>query len=596
MHRKQRIFYGLSLLVLLFLVLLFRLAYIQLFQVNQKIAHSDRTMLEMSVLQREQGIILDSGRGQFMDRNHIPITGELLWVPVLFPVQDSLSSEQVKQRKKVADILNVNEEELWNTWKSIHSPEWWKEDSGAPLTLTETQVQAIRQLQLEDVQALPYMNRYHSMEANGMQWLGYLSELPHLEGTDFKLEVKEPFNVRSGAAGLERSLEPIIKGLGPTLVSNMVDSHKQPVSDLGTRIIAPHNPKYPLHIQTTIDLSIQEEIEQLTKKAGVKEGAVVVLDAKNADVIAMVSRPFYNPEHIQLSDESSSNLAVKAAVPGSIFKIVTAAAALENGVVSSKEHFHCSGHYGKYGLACWKQGGHGELSFEQAFAESCNVAFAEVAARLTSQQLSQTAQALGIGRQVGYQREDYLGIQHFKLFDHEEAGEIFHSEEAALQNDEGIRIQTAIGQRDVKISPLQAANLVVTLLHGGEVLSPKIVSEIHYADGKLMQVLKDRTLANSQAPRIHETTAKKILSYMAEVVDSGTGQSLKKAKWTLAGKSGTAQVQEEGEKLNNQWFIGYGPAHDPQYAVAVMVKNVPISSKHKATALFKQVMDVLAHS
>lgn len=599
--RKQRIFYALFLMLIVFAGIIMRLAYIQFIQVNHPLGGSERTMLQMSVLQREQGIVLDSGRGQFIDRNHKPITGQLIWVPVLFPLEDSLNADQEQQHQELAHILNIDPNKLWEKWKSLHSPEYWKSSTGEPLRLTPAQIKAIGKLQLEDVQALPYMDRYAAFNANGMQWLGYLSEMPGAEKRDVKLEVKDPFNVKTGAAGLERSLEPLLKGLGPTIVSNMVDSHKKPVEGMGPRLIAPHNPKYPLHIQTTIDLSLQQRLEQLTTGAEVNEGAIVVLDANNAEVMAMVSRPFYNPTDIHLDDGSSVNQATMAAVPGSIFKLVTAAAALEQEVVSSAETFHCAGHYGKYGLACWKKEGHGTITFEEAFAESCNVAFAEVASRLTSSQLLQAAYALGLGQQVGYHREGYLGLQEFRPFDHEDAGEIFHSEEILKQNDEGIRIQTAIGQRDVKITPLQAANMIVTVLQGGQVRSPKIVSEIHYADGTLLAEIRDQFLTQSgtsEAPpvQIHSSTAKQLQSYMEKVVEEGTGTRLQQAIWPLAGKSGTAQVLHNGVEKNNQWFIGYGPVSNPKYAVAVLVKNESVRSQHKATALFKQVMDVLAET
>lgn len=597
--RKQRIFYALFLMLIVFAAIIIRLAYIQFIQVNHHLDHSERTMLQMSVLQREQGIVLDSGRGQFIDRNHKPITGQLIWIPVLFPLEDKLNAEQEQQHRKLAHILNIDSSELWEKWRSLHSPEYWQSSTGEPVVLSEAQIEAIRQLQLEDVQALPYMDRYSALKENGMQWLGYLSEMPDAEKPVVKLEVKDPFNVKTGAAGLERSLEPLLKGLGPTIVSNMVDSHKKPVEGMGPRLIAPHNPKYPLHIQTTIDLSLQQKLEQLTTEAKVNEGAVVVLDADHAEVRAMVSRPFYHPTDIHLDEGSSVNQATMAAVPGSIFKLVTAAAALEQGAVSSTETFHCSGHYGKYGLACWKKEGHGTITFEEAFAGSCNVAFAEVASRLTSSQLLQAAHALGLGQQVGYHREHYLGLQDFRMFDHEDAGEVFHTADMLKQNDEGIRIQTAIGQRDVKITPLQAANMIVTVLHGGQLLSPKLVSEIHYADGKLLAEIKDQSLIPSgklaaSSIQIHSSTAKQLRSYMEQVVEEGTGIRLQQAIWPLAGKSGTAQVLHNGVEKNNQWFIGYGPVNHPKYAVAVLVKNESVHSQHKATALFQQVMDVLA--
>lgn len=593
--RKRRIFFTLLLLGGLLVVLMIRLGYIQFVRVNQEVLETGRTMKEMSVLQREQGIILDPGRGQFLDRHHKSLTGKMVYVPVLFPLPDQITEEQKNKLLEMADILKITRETLWTKWNTLTSPEWWTLTSGEPRILTSVEVEMIQEKNMGMIKALPYMKRYLGTE-NGMQWLGYLAELPEKsDKSKLRQEVKDPFNVKSGAGGLERSLEPVLKGLGPTIVSNMVDGHKQPLNgNLGARVIAPHNPRYPLNVETTIDLDLQEQIEKLTEEAGVTEGAVVVLDAKNADVVAMVSRPFYDPQHISLEQNEWANQALKAAVPGSIFKIITAAAALEQNVVHPHEKFHCTGHYEKYGLSCWKTEGHGTLTFEEGFARSCNITFAEVASRLNSKQIAAAAESLGLSRTVGFEKEDYLGQKYFQLFDHEEKGQIFNTNESIQLNDDGTRIQTAIGQRDVQVTPLQAANLIVTLLHGGEVQSPRIVSHIHYADGTLLAEIPNHRLIDKKVPTIHKSTANKLLQFMDKVVEEGTGQTLKGASWHLAGKSGTAQVIQNNVKRNHQWFIGYGPAESPRYAVAVLIKNVSPKSKHKATLLFKQVMDTLS--
>lgn len=593
--RKRRIFFTLLFLGGLLAVLMIRLGYIQFIRVNQEVLETGRTMREMSVLQREQGIILDPGRGQFLDRHHKSLTGQMVYVPVLFPLPDQITDEQESELLVLGGILNINPDTLWTKWNTLTSPEWLTLASGEPRILTPGEVEAIQVKKISMMKALPYMKRYLGSE-NGRQWLGYLAELPEKTvKSNLHQEVKDPFNVKTGAGGLERSLEPILRGLGPTIVSNMVSGHKQPLNgELGARVIAPHNPKYPLNVETTIDIDLQEQIEKLTEEAGVTEGAVVVLDAKNADVVAMVSRPFYDPQHISLEKNEWANQALKAAVPGSIFKIITAAAALEQGVVHPKEKFHCTGHYGKYGLSCWKAQGHGTLTFEEGFAKSCNITFAEVASRLNSRQIADTAESLGFGRTVGFEKDQFLGQKHFRLFDYEEKGRIFNSKKSIQLNDEGTRIQTAIGQRDVQVTPLQAANLMVTLLHGGKVQSPRIVSHIHYADGTLLTEIPSQRILDKNVPAIHKSTASKLLQLMDKVVEEGTGESLKGASWHVAGKSGTAQVIQNNVNRNHQWFIGYGPTESPRYAVAVLIKNVSPASKHKATSLFKQVMDMLA--
>jgi cell division protein FtsI/penicillin-binding protein 2 len=326
------------------------------------------------------------------------------------------------------------------------------------------------------------------------------------------------------------------------------------------------------------------------------EGAVVVLDAGNADVLAMVSRPFYNPGHVDPQKKTDwSNRALKAITPGSIFKLVTAAAALESGVVQPQEQFHCHGTYGKYGLACWKKEGHGTLNLEEGLAVSCNSVFAHLGERLNPEQIQATASALGLGRTVGWQERNLAGLPQFRPLDHEEKGAVFGPHTNA--SDPGVRVQTAIGQRDVLVTPLQAANLIVTLLHDGQVHAPRVVKRISYADGSTLLELPTHAAPSPEGSRlIHTSTARTLREAMEKVVTQGTGASLRNKSWNLAGKSGTAQALKNGHPINHQWFIGYGPIERPRYAVAVLVQNASTHSANQATALFGQVMDLLAQS
>lgn len=136
------------------------------------------------------------------------------------------------------------------------------------------------------------------------------------------------------------------------------------------------------------------------------------------------------------------------------------------------------------------------------------------------------------------------------------------------------------------MSPLAAANLIVTVLNDGKVFHPRLVEKVVYNDGtdyyKFLVQSEDNSLGSNETYKI-------IKEMMKQVVDNGTGKYLNDAKWNLAGKSGTAQTNNE---LNNQWFIGYGPTNEPKYAVAVLVKNVS-TTELLAQEAFKGIMDDL---
>ncbi|WP_433946819.1 peptidoglycan D,D-transpeptidase FtsI family protein [Paenibacillus sp. SN-8-1] len=545
----------------------------------------------MAVRQRRKGIELDPGRGQFTDNQGRLLTGKVIWTPILFPV--SLMPEK-GNLSQLAALLQTTPDKLAAVWADIKQPTPWQDSvSGNPLQLSPSKVGALSRMKVRGIEALPIVKRYTS-GISGSQWLGYVSEQPDtIKGLQAARALLHPLplNMKVGGAGLERTFDYFLRGGEATEAYVTVDGYKRPIEQIGARITGPDSPYYPLQIKTTINKDIQQSVEKLTEQSKLTEGAIVVLDASNGDIVAMVSRPFYDPEHIDLKGGQWGNRAVKANVPGSIFKTVIAAAALESKVAEPHEQFFCKGDYGKYHLSCWKPEGHGPITFEQGYVNSCNTVFAALGERLTAFQIEETAYRMGIGRSIGWQEKEFLGAVDMKQIDQEEAGTVFGAQKTALGS--GVRAQTSIGQRDVLMTPLQAANLVVTLLHDGTVLAPRLVSEIRYANGSLLATLPPHTTV-SPGGSISPQTARTLLRWMREVVTEGTGRLLRDHVWELAGKSGTAQVTRNGKPLNDQWFIGYGPVSKPKYAAAVLVQSKKPGAKHQATKLFYDLMDVLA--
>lgn len=584
--RKQRIFYILLIFIVILGLYVLRLAWIQSSFVFKSVSTGGRSMNELAVRQREAGVELDTGRGHFVDRTGKRFTGEIRWLPIFYPVDDI---PEEKELSKLANLLGTTPKQLHRTWSTLKEPYiWTKTAQGTETRWSESE--AKEWTGIHGLEVLPYVSRYFNGES-GRQWLGYISERPDVIR---KLRDQHknlfPLSMQIGASGLERTFDFLLRSRVGTRAYYMVDAKRKGVPGTGIHIKASNNPYYPLQIQTTISDHLQQRIERLTEEMHIVEGAIVVLDVKQGDVVAMVSRPFFDPVDVRIDSGDWSNRAVKAAIPGSIFKTVIAAAALEEKVTSPNEVFHCTGHYGKYGLACWKKEGHGSITLPAAFAQSCNVVFAELGERLTASQITQTAHKLGLGRTIGWQEKNFMDVQDLKQFDQEEAGYVFRGNNAI---DGGVLAQTALGQRDVLVSPLQAANLIVTLLHKGQVSSPRVVSTIKFKDGSTFVDLPIHKISSPYG-QLSAKTCDTLLSWMGHVVRDGTGRSLQKAKWELAGKSGTAEVLKEGRSLNNQWFIGYGPMENPKYAVAVLVQNRKPNSPHLGIELFRKTMDILA--
>ncbi|CAH1205712.1 Penicillin-binding protein 4B [Paenibacillus auburnensis] len=591
MHKliHKRIFWGLVIMSAFIGILIIRLAWVQLLLKDREVPGAEYTLAQMAEIQSERETILDSGRGRLYDRSGKPLAGETIWTAAFFPKNEREGGAAGKDLRRLATVLDVTYSELESRITGLKEPLLWPVSGGkTPKALSPAQAEEVEKLGIDGVRALPFTRRYGNA-VSGRQWLGYLSEVSPAAAKKSPTGLRVPL---AGTDGLEKTLEPLLQGVGHTEAYAQVDAHGNKLPGSGIKVRAPGNPYYPLSVYTTIDKGLQEGIERLTAESGVKEGAVVVLDSQTGDIEAMVSLPFYDPAKISPEGGEWNNRALQAAVPGSIFKVVTAAAALEAGVTSPEEKFYCSGQFGKYGLSCPHGKGHGPLTLAQGFAVSCNTVFGALAERLSGAQLQAAALALGLGRDIGWQAENTLGQPLLRPLAGEQRGTIFST---LLLDDAGARVQTAIGQRDVTVTPLQAANLVVTLLHSGEVRAPRILQRVAFKNGQTLQNLPAH-LAPATAGAISANTSKLLLSWMRLVVTEGTGKRLQNSKWPVAGKSGTAQTMVKGVPRNNQWFIGYGPVDHPRYAVSVAVENVAPGSAHAATKLFGQIFDLLSES
>lgn len=587
--KKRRLFASLLAIVAVMSAFTLRIFWIQTMG-RDRFSAKQVDLVAQSVLQREQRLLLDSGRGDFYDRNGQPLTGEAYPALLVFPVLLDTRAE-APETAKLIHILGTDAT-AWQTFlNKLTTPRFWigDQDLGQPMHLTSEMAAAVESLQVDGLAVVDYKRRY-TPPYPAAQLIGYVSQNPDRLRAEFMPMLQAGRlapDSRIGASGLERTFEPYLRGIGGTFISLYTDTKNRPIPGIGYRLHTPANVYYPLRVVTTLDGGLQAQLEKLADQAGLRDGAIVVIDAKTGDLAGMVSRPAFDPAHVNPAAPGWSNRALQETAPGSIFKTVVAAAALEYGVASPGEVFECKGSWGKYHFTCWKKEGHGQLTFRQAYEQSCNIVFGQVMLRLTPEQLDDTARKLGIGVEAGWAGK-LLQDAKFKQLDGEEAGAIWAS--SAARADEGIRLQTAIGQRDVRMNPLQAANLVATLLHGGEARSVRAVSEIRFGTGRLLASFPVQKLGHEGS--ISKKTADTLLEWMKGVVAAGTGTALQSVRWGVAGKSGTAQVPSGNKDLYNQWFIGYGPVESPQYAVAVASLRQKESGP-EATKLFGQVMNLL---
>lgn len=309
-------------------------------------------------------------------------------------------------------------------------------------------------------------------------------------------------------------------------------------------------------------ITIDAALQQVAYNAlGAQRGAVVVIEPQTGQILAMVSKPGYDPNQIErqwsalhtANNGALVNRAVQGSYPpGSTFKVLTAAAALEDKVVSPTTTFHCSGELKigpDYVLPEIGHIAHGTLDLQQALAVSCNVTYGQVALRLGRDRFAQAFDRFGLTKQLSFTLPgDAPRVPNFsRLTDGELA-------------------QVGIGQGPLSLSPLRMAMLAATIANCGKTMQPYLVSRIQDHNGKVIREF---------APQVWLTplsadTATMVRHMMETVVREGTGRRAQMNGIAVAGKTGTA---ENPHGAAHAWFIGFAPADNPRLAIAVIVEN-----------------------
>ena len=367
--------------------------------------------------------------------------------------------------------------------------------------------------------------------------------------------------------GIEQSQNEVLSGEDPRLfVTKLVD-------------LLSNNPNKGGSVQLTIDADAQEAAyEGLDALPGAVEGSVVALDPSSGKILAMVSLPTYDPNKLAshdldevsdtydrlLADESEPllNRAIqKTLPPGSTFKLVTAAAAIESGAYSADDLVPGGATYqlpqtsGESGLIDneGRDCGTDRIPFRQAMAQSCNTTFAALANEVGADAMIEQAEAFGFN-------SDYL--EDLKP----QARSNFPEKMNPPQTG-----QSGIGQFEVQATPLQMAMVVAAIANNGVVKRPYIVDEVQSAEYDVLEKTDDSDL--SQA--VSSSTASDLTALLVETVENGTASPAAIDGITVAGKTGTAQSGQD-DVAPYAWFVSFAPAEDPQVAVAVMIESADI--------------------
>lgn len=338
------------------------------------------------------------------------------------------------------------------------------------------------------------------------------------------------------------------------------------------RTLSERQPVFGKDIYLTVDSHFELALSDLIKD---KRAVIGVMDLATDEILALVSTPGYNPnafvtpsrlkermKYLTSSDRPMINQAVEAGFPlGSVFKLVVALGALEEGIITSSSTVTCHGHYqlkgGKRAFKCWREGGHGIMDLTSAIEQSCNVYFYDVGKRLGVERMARYARELGLG--------DTWDAELGRMFPGLIPDEAWKKKNVGEKWYQGETISFAIGQSYLLVSPLQVLRLVATIASGG------VVAEPHLVKDESRESPGDEGSKKKRA-KIDPAHLETVREAMREVVRSsaGTGQLARVDGIQIAGKTGTAQDPPDEA---HSWFAGFAPFEHPEIAVVVFVEH-----------------------
>jgi stage V sporulation protein D (sporulation-specific penicillin-binding protein) len=530
---------------LIFFALTIRVGYIQLvWGVDLQKKAADQWTRDLDVFPR---------RGVIKDRNGKVLAQSATSESIA--ARPSQISDPQKVASLIAPILGLDEQELYKKLANTSSTYVWIKRQVDRETANK-----IRALNIKGLDFTEEPKRYYP---NG-------SLAAHVLG--FTMKYAEPGEGLKGQEGIELYYDKYLKGFPGKIVME-TDAAGREMPYNVDRYIPPID---GLNLVLTIDQVIQyfteREVNNVVAKYNPKKVYAIVMDPNTGEILAMANWPTFDPNDpprdvgdFEEMQQYVKNFACKDNIdPGSTFKIITAAAALEEGVVSLNSTFNCPGYKMVDGqrINCWRAGGHGHETFPKAVQNSCNPVFMELALRLGKDKFYHYLNEFGFGQPTGI---DVLG---------EERGIIMPKESA--KNVDLARM--GFGQA-ISVTPIQLITAVSAVINGGNLMKPYIAKELRevVVDENGQETERVVKTVTSQKVRqvISPETSKIMREVLESVVTDGSGRNAYIPGYRVGGKTGTAQKYGPGGKIipnkNISSFIGFAPADNPRVIVLFMV-------------------------
>ena len=593
-----------------------RLVYLQILNGDKMRHYSEENRIRRVKISAPRGMIFDRNRVLLIDNRP---AFDLEVIPQY--LHESHQTEQVVSMLSSIIHLPAQEiDEILTRYK--YQPSFMPVKIKTDLTRDEVAELESWKISMPGVEVKEEIKRTSAFGDVASHLLGYIGEV---NSTELPIVNKDRATYKLGDSigkfGLEQRMENILRGKDGEEIKEVDALGRVRIRKGKERVLGEEADKPAIpgkNLVLTIDQDLQEAA---TKAFGDNIGAMVAIDPRTGQVLAMLSRPSFDPTEFSRGIPASlwskllnnENLPLRDKTiqdhypPGSTFKVITAIAGLEEGAIDENTHFHCTGsiRVGNRPYHCWQKHGHGDMSVITAITQSCDVFFYRVSQKLKSvDQIAKWAHLLGLGEKTGINlpREDpgLIPTEEWKE-------KRFHQPWNG-----GETVSVAIGQSFVSVTAIQLANLYAAIANGGTLYRPYLIKQVESSDGRVLKELKPEVIRHIP---VSPHTIELVKEGLWGVVNTphGTAYAHRLPGMDFVGKTGTAQVIHlSADKIyqscsnmrfrdrNNALFAGFAPAKDPVIAVAVItehtchpgVASIPIARAVVKTYLQKYFPDL----
>ncbi|EDT15076.1 stage V sporulation protein D [Clostridium perfringens] len=549
-------------IVILFLALSGRLLYISIFR--------SKDYKAMAEEQWTNEIQIDARRGRILDRNNreLAVTANVFRVDLdlitLRKYIDKKDTDNIEIAKLLAEALEMDEEKVLSRIELTY-PSGNPANSATLIRRIEKEkADKVKELDINGVIVSEDTKRYYP---NG-DFLSHTLGTTNADG--------------EGLSGLELYYNEELMGIPGVRVSEVSgNSTSNPYSE--TSFTPPVDGK---DMTLTIDENIQYFVEKVAEDALKKHNAdsvsIAVMNPNNGEILGMVNKPGFNPnnpyegseafkgkdEYAKLQNMWRNTIVSDAFEPGSIFKIITSIAAIEENIAGKDEVYYCDGSLNVAGknIKCWKPGGHGVQNFNQTLENSCNVAFMEMGAKLGAEKLNEYIKLFGFGTQSGI---DLPG---------EATGIVKNVEDISAVDLATI----SFGQTNT-MNGIQFMTALNAVANGGDLIQPHIMKELSHKDDNGTKIIDEVFVPKIQENIVDEKSTMRVKEALESTVSNGSSKDAGIEGIKVAGKTGTAEkVDPETGTYGAGYiasFAGFAPYDNPQVSLIVIIDN-PKNGEH----------------